>query len=161
MKTRNFKMIVLGVGTLMLVLAVSGTYEKVWAHCQIPCGIYNDEARFTLMEEHVTTIEKSMKLITGLSNDDSQSHTNQIVRWVANKERHADELSDIVVKYFLQQRVKPVQATSGAERDTYVKQLTLCHGVLVTSMKAKQSTDLAHVDKLKKLISEFKASYLH
>ena len=161
MKTRSFKMIVLGVGTLMLVLAVSGTYETVWAHCQIPCGIYNDEARFTLMEEHVTTIEKSMKLITGLSNDDPQSHTNQIVRWVANKEQHADELSDIVVKYFLQQRVKPVQATSGAERNTYVKHLTLCHGVLVTSMKAKQSTDLAHVEKLKKLIAEFKASYLH
>ena len=161
MKTKAFKTIVLAVGALALVLAVSGTHEKVWAHCQIPCGIYNDEARFTLMEEHVTTIEKSMKLITGLSNDDPQAHTNQIVRWVVNKEQHADELSEIIVKYFLQQRVKPVQATSGADRDTYVKQLTLCHGVLVTSMKAKQSTDLAHVEKLKKLIAEFKASYLH
>jgi nickel superoxide dismutase len=161
MKKHTFKLIVLAMGALMVVFAVSGTHETVLAHCQIPCGIYNDGARFTMMEEHVTTIEKSMKLITGLSNDDPQSNTNQIVRWVANKERHADELSDIVVKYFLQQRVKPVQQKSGAQRDTYVKHLTLCHGLLVTSMKAKQSTDLAHVDQLKKLIGEFKASYLH
>ena len=161
MKTNTVRMIVLALGALVLAFAVSGTHQMVLAHCQIPCGIYNDGARFIMMEEHVTTIEKSMKLITGLSTDDPQSNTNQIVRWVENKERHADELSDIVVKYFLQQRVKPVQQTSGAERDTYVQHLTLCHGLLVTSMKAKQSTDLAHVEQLKKLIAEFKASYLH
>ena len=29
-------------------------------HCQIPCGIYDDEVRFKLMREHVETIEKSI-----------------------------------------------------------------------------------------------------
>ena len=33
---------------------------KSFAHCQIPCGIYDDKMRFTMMAEHVTTIEKSM-----------------------------------------------------------------------------------------------------
>ena len=40
---------------------------SVQAHCQIPCGIYGDEMRFQMLEEHITTIEKSMKLIGELS----------------------------------------------------------------------------------------------
>ena len=62
---------------------------QVYAHCQIPCGIYNDEVRFTLMQEHVTTIEKSMKLIVELS-EDPKENANQLVRWTVNKEEHAD-----------------------------------------------------------------------
>jgi len=38
-----------------------------YSHCQIPCGIYDDEARFTEIAEHITTIEKSMKEIESLS----------------------------------------------------------------------------------------------
>ena len=30
-----------------------------------------------------------------------------MVRWVVNKEVHADELSDIVTYYFMAQRIKP------------------------------------------------------
>jgi len=36
------------------------------AHCQIPCGIYNDTMRVAMMYEHIVTIEKSMKLISDL-----------------------------------------------------------------------------------------------
>jgi nickel superoxide dismutase len=161
MKKSNLKMIMLVTGALLVMFTVSGTHQAVFAHCQIPCGIYNDGARFVMLEEHVTTIEKSMRQIAELSYSSPETNTNQIVRWVANKEHHADELADIVVKYFLQQRVKPVNERSGAKRDKYVKHLTLCHGLLVTSMKAKQTTDLAHVEQLKKMISEFKESYLN
>lgn len=161
MKKQTLKGLVLGLGALVVVFVVSGTHQVVFAHCQIPCGIYNDEARFTLLEEHVTTIEKSMKLIDELSASSPESNTNQIVRWVENKEQHADELTDIVVKYFLQQRVKPASSNSGAAYAKYTQQLTLCHGLLVTSMKAKQTTDLAHVAKLRSLIGQFKRSYLN
>ena len=161
MKKSNLKMIMLVMGALLVMIAVSGTHQAVFAHCQIPCGIYNDGARFVMLEEHVTTIEKSMKQIAELSYSSPESNTNQIVRWVANKEHHADELTEIIVKYFLQQRVKPVNEKSGQKHDKYIKQLTLCHGLLVTSMKAKQTTDLAYVEQLKKTIKEFKKSYLN
>ena len=161
MKKRKVKALLLTATALVAGIGIFGGYQRVFAHCQIPCGIYNDGARFTLLEEHVTTIEKSMKLIDELSASSPESNTNQIVRWVTNKEQHADELTEIVVKYFLQQRVKPASKNSGAQWEKYTKQLTLCHGLLVTSMKAKQTTDLVHVEKLRSLISEFKQSYLN
>jgi nickel superoxide dismutase len=45
------------------------------AHCQLPCGVYDDEMRFSMMGEHVTTIAKCMAVIT-----DEKSATNQVVR---------------------------------------------------------------------------------
>jgi nickel superoxide dismutase len=41
-----------------LLLAASAA-----AHCEIPCGIYDDEARIGMLLEHVATIEKSMNQI--------------------------------------------------------------------------------------------------
>ena len=38
-------------------LALSPT-GKLTAHCEIPCGIYDDQLRLQLMREHVMTIEK-------------------------------------------------------------------------------------------------------
>jgi len=129
-----------------------------YSHCQIPCGIYDDDARFDEMAEHITTIEKSMKLITELSAQD-KPNMNQIVRWVNNKELHADELSEIVTYYFMAQRVKlPADGDAKAQND-YVKKLTLLHRMLVYSMKAKQTTDLENVEQLKSTLNEFHKIY--
>jgi len=129
-----------------------------YSHCQIPCGIYDDDARFDEMAEHITTIEKSMKLITELSAQD-KPNMNQIVRWVNNKELHADELSEIVTYYFMAQRVKlPADGDAKAQND-YVKKLTLLHQMLVYSMKAKQTTDLENVEQLKSTLNEFHKIY--
>ncbi len=131
----------------VLVLFAVATTATVRAHCQIPCGIYNDEARFVLMKEHVATIEKSMKQI------EADPNQNQTVRWVMNKDKHADELSEIVTYYFMAQRIKP-------GKENYEQELKALHGILVYSMKAKQTTDLAHVEKLKELIHDFEHSYM-
>ncbi|MBT7303995.1 MAG: superoxide dismutase, partial [Victivallales bacterium] len=58
--------------------------SRVAAHCQIPCGIYGDETRFKLMNEHVTTIGKSIAKIRELGAADKPDH-NQLVRWIDNK----------------------------------------------------------------------------
>ncbi len=131
------------------------------AHCEIPCGIYGDELRFKLMSEHVDTIEKSMKQIVALSGQAEKDH-NQIVRWVTNKDEHAEKLQTIVSQYFLHQRVIPVANTKAKAQEyaAYVKQLTLAHGILVTAMKAKQSTDLSHVGQLRRLLREFRKAYM-
>ena len=76
------------------------------AHCEIPCGIYDDEMRIQMILENITTIEKSMHQI--LSIEQSKSlNSNQLVRWVMNKENHADDLQEIITQYFLTQRIKP------------------------------------------------------
>ena len=129
-----------------------------YSHCQIPCGIYDDQARFDMIAEHITTIEKSMNEIRKLSEQD-KPNMNQIVRWVQNKEEHADELGHIVTYYFMTQRVKPTQKTEGQKYDEYVKKLILLHKILISSMEAKQTTDLANVEKLKGLSEGFHSVY--
>ena len=146
---------VVGLVVLFWVIAFS---SMVYSHCQIPCGIYGDSARFEEISEHITTIEKSMKQTTVLSKQ-VNPNMNQIVRWVQNKEKHADELSDIVTYYFMAQRVKPVEKADGKAYKDYVKKLTLLHEMLVYSMKAKQTTDLSNVEKLGTLLAEFQTAY--
>jgi nickel superoxide dismutase len=129
-----------------------------YSHCQIPCGIYDDEARFGSIAEHITTIEKSMKEIERLSAE-AKPNMNQIVRWVSNKDHHADELSEIVTYYFMAQRVKLPEEGNAKAQNEYVKKLTLLHHMLVYSMKAKQTTDLANVEQLRSALNEFHKVY--
>lgn len=131
-----------------------------FAHCQIPCGIYGDPMRFDMMLEHVATIEKSMKQIGEIGGADAPDW-NQLVRWVNNKEDHANELTEIVTYYFMAQRIKPPAANADdATKAKYDMELSLLHQIMVHAMKAKQTTDQAHVDALRELIHEFKHSYL-
>ena len=130
-----------------LLLTLSTTL--VHAHCQIPCGIYGDEARFTEMLEHTQTITKSMTEIERLSDG---ADANQLARWVQNKESHAQMIQDIVAEYFLAQRIKDSQ-------DTYTERLKLSHKIIVLAMKTKQSTDLANATGLADAIKAFQAVY--
>jgi nickel superoxide dismutase len=142
-------------GILVLMMAFA---SMVYSHCQIPCGIYDDPARFDMIAEHTTTIEKSMTQITSLSKQNNPD-MNQIVRWVQNKENHADELSHIVTHYFMAQRIKSVGDTKSKAYQEYIRKLTLLHEMLVYSMKAKQTIDLSNIEKLRALLAEFRAIY--
>ena len=141
-------------GTLILV----GAAAVAFAHCQIPCGIYGDDARLTLMREHVATIEKSMKEIDHIGQE-SKPDNNQLVRWVMNKESHAEELAEIVTFYFMAQRIKPVPEDDKTGHAKYVERITLLHQILVVSMKAKQTTDLKLCAQMRSLIDRFEKSY--
>lgn len=146
-------MIVVGIAVLTGIFA-SITYS----HCQLPCGIYGDQIRFDMLAEHITTIEKSMKLIAALSKDD-QPDMNQIVRWVQNKEKHADEMSHIITYYFMAQRITLPPEGDLPARDEYLKKLTCLHRMLIYSMKAKQTTELSTVEKLRSSLAEFHQAY--
>jgi nickel superoxide dismutase len=141
--------------TVIALVALSGS---AFAHCQIPCGIFEDELRVQLMEEDITTIEKSMQEITSLSAKTPVNY-NQLVRWVTNKEDHANKIMDLVADYFLSQRVKKPAEATGAEYQRYLTQLTVLHEITVTAMKSKQTTDLAHVAKLRELVGKFRLAY--
>jgi nickel superoxide dismutase len=142
---------------LLSILLVS---QSVNAHCEVPCGIYGDSIRVSLMLEHIQTIEKAMITIDKLSNSDEINY-NQIVRWVVNKEEHANKIQEIVSQYFLHQRIKPVDSTNKMEYEKYLNQLSKLHEILVYSMKSKQSTDTNIIDKLRNAVNDFSGLYFH
>ncbi len=144
---------------LLAVLAVGVVFGSLaYSHCQIPCGIYGDDMRFGQIAEHITTIEKSMKQIDLLM-EEEPPNANQVVRWVNNKEDHANEISEIVTYYFMAQRIKIPPVGDEEAKSAYVKKLTLLHHMLVYAMKAKQTTDLDNVDQLRHLLEDFKKAY--
>ena len=124
---------------------------NVSAHCEIPCGIYDDHMRIRMIAEHVTTIEKSMNQIIKLGATEPLDY-NQLVRWVMNKEHHADEVQEILSQYFMTQRIKP-------DSKDYTKKLTLLHKMLIQAMKCKQTTDHSHITAMRALLKEFEALY--
>jgi len=146
-----------GMMFFFVLLAVGGG-SLLKAHCQVPCGIYDDEARFKMLAEHVTTMEKAMKEIAALSVQAPVNY-NQVVRWVLNKEKHAEEFSEILSYYFLAQRIKPALAEDKESYDRYLSQLEQVHLLLVNAMKAKQGVDLALIQKLRELLGKFQNSY--
>ncbi len=138
--------------TVLLILVLIPSVAR--GHCEVPCGIYGDAMRIEMLLEHVTTIEKAMAQVTELSGAGDKNY-NQIVRWVSNKEKHAEEFQHIVTQYFMHQRIKP----AGTDDASYVKKLTLLHEMLVHAMKSKQTTDTAHTDKLRELVGSFSETY--
>lgn len=134
-----------------VLLPLSIFVSTVSAHCEIPCGIYDDQLRTQLIAEHATTIEKSMKAIMALGQADPVNY-NQLTRWVSNKEAHATEIQHIVSQYFMTQRLKP-------DQPKYPAKLTVLHKMLIAAMKCKQTTDLAHVNDLRQYLKEFEALY--
>ncbi|MGF7139247.1 superoxide dismutase [Ni] [Roseimarinus sediminis] len=138
-------------------LTVSNTAK---AHCEIPCGIYGDSLRIEMIAEHITTIEKSMNQIMILSAEESVNY-NQLVRWVSNKEQHANEIQQIVSQYFLHQRLPITDPANNHAYASYIKRLELLHHMLVYSMKAKQTTDLEYIQLMRETLQEFSDSYFH
>lgn len=134
-------------------------------HCEVPCGIYGDSLRVSLIKEHVMTIEKAMNQINKEA-DAAKPNYNQLIRWVNNKEKHAEEVQQIVAQYFLHQRVKlPKEGLSNKEsmqaNNKYHGLLGALHAIQVYAMKCKQSTDLNQVGKINTAIADFEDLYFH
>jgi nickel superoxide dismutase len=136
---------------LIGLLAVFAYISSANAHCEIPCGIYDDQLRAKLIAEHTVTIEKSMNKIMELAKATPVNY-NQLLRWVSNKEAHATEIQHIVSQYFLTQRIKP-------DQKKYTEKLTVLHKMLVAAMKCKQTTDISHITTLRTLLKEFETLY--
>ncbi|KPL17267.1 MAG: hypothetical protein AMJ92_11935 [candidate division Zixibacteria bacterium SM23_81] len=129
----------------------------VFSHCEIPCGIYGDETRFYILEEHIQTIEKSMTMIMDLSGEGEKNY-NQLVRWIDNKETHAGYFQDIVSQYFMTQRVKPMDPED-EQYQKYLEKITLLHKMLIAAMKTKQTTDVEITKELRSLLDRFRIAY--
>ena len=143
---------------LVVLLVGSFTFDAS-AHCEIPCGIYGDEMRFDMIEENCQTVEKSMAKIIQLKMMDVKS--DQLVRWVNNKEIHSNNIQNIITQYFMFQRVKPVKSDDDEDMEAYRNKLVLLHKILVQAMKCKQTTKISHVKKIRELLYSFKMVYFN
>ena len=142
-----------GVIALTAVLLTSlGAVRFAQAHCEVPCGIYDDQLRFQQMLEDAATIEKAMGQIGELAEKHGAQELNQLVRWVDTKEHHATATQQVIAQYFMTQRIK-------TKDQTYIKRLTAAHAVLQAAMKCKQTTDPANAKALRKTILAFHKIY--
>ena len=126
--------LVLRLTILLVSTAAIFTHQSASAHCQIPCGIYNDHLRVQIMLEDAATISKSVHVINELAGKNDAQSQNQLARWVSNKEKHAQNIIETINNYFLTQRVKPNQKD-------YTDRLVKHHSVIVSAMKVKQNVD--------------------
>jgi nickel superoxide dismutase len=140
------------VSLMLFVLAVLVMPRASLAHCQIPCGIYDDHARVMSMLEDVETVKKSVTEMMALVDKTDLQSKQQFVRWVNNKEMHAQKIIATISDYFLTQRVKPSQ-------EDYAERLAKHHAVILLSMKAKQTADLNVVEQLGAAVQALEAYY--
>jgi len=143
---------------LAVILITLVFTPKLLSHCEIPCGIYDDEMRIKMIKEHITTVEKAMNEIKRLKGEEDKNY-NQLVRWINNKEYHAESLQEIVYQYFMTQRVQPVMEENTEEYKEYVTKITLLHKMLFYAMKTKQTTDLENISKLRSIVEDFSKVY--
>ena len=135
------------------ILFITFTLNYLFPHCQVPCGIYDDVARIVSIHEDIQTIQKSIKMINELSyGETSAKSMNQLVRWVNTKEDHAQHIQDVILNYFLAQRIKPKEKGE-KEYKRYVSLTTTCQKIIFYAMKSKQNTDLSQLDPLKRQIN--------
>lgn len=146
----------------LVILATTGvvlTHQaETLAHCQVPCGIYDDAARIKHLKEDAGTIAKAIKNINELAGQHGAQEFNQAARWVTTKEAHASNIIEIVSQYFLTQKVKPVAHGSDGY-DAYLAKLADHHAVMVAAMKTKQTVDPSAVAALNKAIEKLGAHY--
>lgn len=134
------------------------TGSRAFAHCEVPCGIFDDKLRIQLIEEHITTIEKAMYQIKDLQ-DAEEINYNQLVRWINTKDDHAVKIQDIADQYFMAQRIKPAEQSDEEAYDQYISQLTLMHELMIYAMKAKQTLDQEWIDKMRMTVDKFELAY--
>jgi|TARA_B110000438_G_C15816278_1_gene652105 nickel superoxide dismutase len=147
MKTFLKRIATLTLTALSLTIAPNAS-----AHCQIPCGIYADAAEVASLIIDADTVIKACHMIDELSGKTDLQSAQQLVRWVTNKEAHAQAVIESISNYFLTQRVK-------ADQEDYAARLVDHHAVIVAAMKAKQNTSVEYAEALKRAITVLEEYY--
>lgn len=135
-----------------LIFLVAFSTLPAFSHCQVPCGIYDDNARVHAMLEDAATVSKAVVKINELAGKTDAQSNNQTVRWVTNKESHAQSIIETISNYFLTQRVKTSQ-------EDYATRLKEHHAVILAAMKAKQNSEASYAEALSAAIEKLLAYY--
>ena len=136
----------------LTILTFLFSFNAIYSHCQVPCGIYDDAMRIVILQEDFKTIKKAMKEIDSLSKMKDGQSLNQLNRWITTKDQHSTNIQRVVSDYFMTQRVKD-------KNSHYTDQLKYLHQILVYAMKSKQSVDEKNVNNGLKYIEDFSEVY--
>ena len=143
---------------ILTVLILVMFLSKIYGHCQVPCGIYDDAVRIVQIEEDITTIRKAMNMINDLAGRSDAQSMNQISRWVVTKESHAQQAQETILNYFLAQRVK-AKDKGDKDRQKYVDQTLTLHQLIVKIMKCKQTVEQRNCSDAYELLDRFTNLY--
>lgn len=121
------------------------------AHCQMPCGIYHDNMVYDQIDQYVETMYKGITVLND-NKFSSVKERNEFARWVYEKEHETKDAADLILRYFLQQKIKP------GEADT-VKRLTSAHKLLFLMVAIKQGVDLETVKEFNAEWERFKLMF--
>lgn len=133
------------------VTALLACSSLLHGHCQMPCGIYHDDMVFDQIDQYVETMYKGITVMSE-SKFTSLKDKNEFVRWVVQKENASNEAANLLVTYFLMQKVKP------GEDDT-IKRLTSAHKLLFLIVQIKQNADVEFVEAFNEEWEKFKLMF--
>lgn len=140
--------------SILVLVTLIITSSDAGAHCQIPCGIYDDHARVQMMREDITTIAKAVKQIQALARKRDAQSANQLARWVAAKDLHAERIIRSISDYYMAQKIKPVAAKKDRKANArYLQMLARHHAVMVAAMRCKQSARQGEVQALRRAVN--------
>ena len=144
----------------VIAVALLVGHGRAGAHCEMPCGIFDDPARFTSMMESQGTIAKAMAQIAELAPKSMEPQSfNQGVRWVNVKDEHAENVMQTLSQYFMAQRIKAPTDANAEAQALFVDRLVKAHAGMVAAMKCKQTVDAAQAEALKTALQAFQKSY--
>lgn len=130
-----------------LFLCNSGIY----AHCQMPCGIYHDDMVYDIVDQYIETMYKGISVMTE-SKFSTPRERNEFIRWVNTKENSSDQVAEQILSYFLQQKIKP------GESDT-AKKLESAHKLLFLLVQIKQNADIEVLNRFTEEWDSFKTQF--
>ncbi len=120
------------------------------AHCQMPCGIYDDQMVYDQINQYYLTMFKGVKALENnkFQTDEDKNH---FVRWVMTKDRLSDEVAMMITTYFLQQKILPIE-----DNNELLKSL---HRLLFLLVAIKQNVDIKIVKDFGNEWEKFKTSF--
>ena len=121
------------------------------AHCQMPCGIYHDDMVYDQVDQYAETMYKGVSVMKD-SKFDTPKERNEFVRWAMEKDTSSDETASLLVRYFMQQKIKP------GEPDT-AKRIESLHKLLFLLVSIKQNVDLEFVKEFSEEWERFKLMF--
>ncbi len=121
------------------------------AHCQMPCGIYHDEMVFDQVDQYVETMVKCISVLEDDKFKTIQDY-NVATRWILEKENASNDIAELIMIYFLQQKIKP------GEEDT-TKKVVSAQKLLFYLVQIKQLVDLRAVNDFYEEWEKFKLMF--
>lgn len=131
----------------MNLMMALGAGNALYGHCQLPCGIYDNDLIFNYVNQYIETMQKACDEIETLKTESAQDRA-QFVRWVVLKDDESNKVADLVTSYFLQQVIKP-------EKEDTNKKVMAVYGLLQQLAKIKQTANVDPVNKFLEMWREF------